>query len=175
MEINSLKLSAEKTHQATTHAIADLGLVWVSRDRRGIGPKTRHARNQTHAWESSPSRPKTAFGYTGFAFWPTPIPWKTREFSTAPPHAALLFHASSSRSSLFRATVRRLSRAAASPAPPPASPATPEGETAPYPPPSLHLLHHLIHSPLFFTARVCQAPATAAAAAATDPRFGSSR
>jgi hypothetical protein len=94
---------------------------------------------------------------------------ETREFSTAPPHAALLFHASSSRSSLFRAMVGRLSRAAA-------------GE--PYharkvrqllillPPSISSTTSSTPHS--FFSARVCQAAAIAVAAAA-DPRFGSSR
>jgi hypothetical protein len=146
-------------------------LVWVSPER-GIGPKTQHARNQAHTWESSPSRPKIAFGCTGFAFWPTSIPWgqhgsfaphhrTPRSSSTRAPRARL--------SSLFRAMVGRLSRAAA-------------GE--PYharkvrqllillPPSISSTTSSTPHS--FFPARVCQA-ATIAVAAAADPRFGSSR
>jgi hypothetical protein len=104
-----------------------LGLVWQTWEQRGIGPKPRVARNEAHVWKNLHVGPKDAFGLSGIGFWPTSIPWKTREFSTARLDAALVFHASSSRSSLFCAAAGRSSATArvASLAPVVASPTTP--------------------------------------------------
>jgi hypothetical protein len=116
-----------------------------------------------------PPGPKPHLATPVLHFGPLQSPGKHGSF---PPHHRTP-HSSSTRAPRARLSSAR--RSAASLALPPASPTTWEGETTPYPPPSLHLLHHLIHSPLLFTARVCQAAPTAAAAAASDPRFGSSR
>jgi hypothetical protein len=100
-------------------------------------------------WKKSHGGPKDVFVFFNIGFWPTSIPWKTRELSTARLDVTLVFHSSSSCSSLFRVTLRRLFRA---------------GGGEPHHAgkvrhlliivPSLYILHHLFLSPLFFPCQV---------------------